>query len=104
MSECKIRGCRNLYTACKDCGRIVSTAMFKSEWIKVPDRLPEPWVDVLVWCQNLGASSSFEMDEYYAAIDRWCIWTDDHPPSFRTTRFFGVVIAWMPLPSPPEDK
>ena len=26
MSECHIRGCRNLKTICTDCGRVVSTA------------------------------------------------------------------------------
>ena len=72
------------------------------EWISVKEKLPEPFVDVLVWCTS-QVGLSIAIDEKYAAIDRFCIWQDDHMPSFRATRFFGHVTHWVPLPEPPKD-
>jgi len=74
-----------------------------SEWISVSKRLPPAWTDVLVYCKNRSIGS-FEEGEEYVAVDRFCIWQDEHPPSFRTTRFFGEVTHWMPLPAPPKEK
>jgi hypothetical protein len=31
MSECNIRGCRNLETVCKDCGRVICTKTLPQE-------------------------------------------------------------------------
>jgi len=77
-----------------------------SEWISVKDRLPEPFVDVLVWCENLAQDYAqlecFRVGEFYAAIDRFCVWEDGKPSSFRTDRFYGKVTHWMPLPEPPK--
>lgn len=105
MTPCQISGCRRLETKCADCGRTTCTAMLPPmvEWIKCSDRLPEPWIDVLVWCQST-VSLSIAKDEYYPAIDKFCIWNDDHLPSFTTTRFFGIVIAWMPICPYIEEK
>jgi Protein of unknown function (DUF551) len=72
------------------------------DWISVDEKIPEPFVDVLVWCESQVGMAISE-GEFYAAIDRFCIWTDGHVPSFRTTRFFGVVKYWMPLPKPPKE-
>ena len=73
------------------------------EWIKVEDRFPEPFVDVLVWARNISGQT-FEKDEEYHAVDRYCIWTDDCPPSFRTDRFpGGRVTHWLPNPDYPND-
>jgi hypothetical protein len=74
-----------------------------NEWISVKDRFPEPFVDVLVYCKN-RVNGSFDPGEHYFAIDRFCILSDDAVPSFTTTRYFGDVISWMPLPNPPEER
>lgn len=77
--------------------------MEMTEWASVKDRLPEPWVDVLAWCQNKSINSTFKVNECYACIDRFCIWTDGFSPSFRTDRFYGEVLYWMPVPSPTKE-
>lgn len=74
-------------------------------WVSVQDALPESAVGVLVWCKNLRADSVCLLGQGYCAVDRWCIWTDNFAPSFRSSRFlFCEVTHWMPLPKPPEDK
>jgi len=72
------------------------------EWISVKDRLPEPFVDVLVSARDT-MGLTYKIGEQYCAIDRFCIWTDGEPPSFRTSRFdYGIVNHWMPLPEIPN--
>lgn len=73
------------------------------EWISVKERLPTAWDDVLCWCVN-EHGETYQKGEWYAAIDRFCIWSDWHSPSFRTDRFFGKVTHWMPLPEPPKKE
>lgn len=73
------------------------------EWISVEDSLPEEFVDVLV-CAQSSVGNPIAEDEFYHAIDRICIWNDGHPRSFRTSRFYGRVTHWMPLPELPEVK
>ena len=73
-----------------------------SEWIKIEDRIPEDFVDVLCWCVN-EFGETYEKGEKYFSLDRWCVWTDGRPPSFATDRFYGKVTHWMPLPKPPEE-
>ncbi len=75
-----------------------------SEWIKVTDRLPEDFVDVLVYCID-KQGFTYEVGEKYCAIDRYCKWQDGSPSSFRTTAFgYGEVTHWMPLPLPAKDE
>lgn len=74
-----------------------------NEWISIKDALPKEFVDVLVCAINLS-DITFAIGEKYHAIDRWVIWNDEYKPSFRTDRFFGKVIFWMPLPELPKDK
>ncbi len=77
-----------------------------SEWISVKDRLPEPWIDVLVSCKS-SVGITIEKDDPYMEIDRIVVWKDlrdEYPPSFSTDRFYGCVTHWMELPKPPEDK
>jgi hypothetical protein len=71
-----------------------------NEWINVNEKMPEEFVEVLVYAKN-EINVTFEHGEGYLAIDRICTWNDDYPASFRTDRFFGKVSHWMPLPSPP---
>lgn len=60
------------------------------EWIKVRDRFPPDFEDVLVMCES-SLSLVMVENERYVAVDRLFIWNDDHIPSFRTDRFFGKV-------------
>lgn len=71
------------------------------EWISVKEKLPEPFVDVLAIAINLKGFS-FEKGEPYMALDSFCIWNDEHSPSFGTDRFYGKVTHWMPLPPFPD--
>jgi hypothetical protein len=75
----------------------------KNKWIKVEDKLPEPFVDVLVYYIN-KTGTIFDQDEKYYAIDRLCTWKDGEIGSFATDRFFGNVTHWMILPNPPGGK
>lgn len=72
-----------------------------TQWIAVEDRLPEAFVDVLIYASNI-IGDTYECGERYCAIDKFCIWKDGYESCFRTDRFFGKVTHWMPLPSPPE--
>ncbi len=40
MSKCTISGCRNLQTACSDCGRVICTKIFLSpiEWTSLDEK------------------------------------------------------------------
>ena len=97
MNECQNRGCRNLETKCKDCGRLVcdKTLAEVQEWISIEDRLPPTNFAVLtidqfykdVFC--FGILSSDEEDFYNSSIF-------NIPPDFNVTH-------WMPLPKPPEE-
>jgi len=80
----------------------------RMNWIDVSEKLPEEFIDVLTCCVSHGRSTEYGLntypeDEKYMAIDRLCVWSDGYPPSFRCDRFFGKVIAWMPLPRMPEE-
>lgn len=64
-----------------------------SEWISVKDRLPEPYVAVLVWEKDDTKEGGF------AYVDRhdgevWKIGSLGN----------GAVTHWMPLPEPPEPE
>lgn len=80
-----------------------------NKWIFPKDELPpllkgKKWsADVLVWCENY-TPIAYKIGDKYMAVDRYCIWNDNHTPSFRTDRFLGKVIAWMKLPKPPKDE
>ncbi len=73
-----------------------------TDWIKCSERLPEPFVDVLVWCKN-NDGIGFTKGEKYLGVDRWVVWNDGYPPGFNTTRYYGSVSHWMPLPKTPEE-
>jgi hypothetical protein len=63
-----------------------------SEWIASKDRLPEPWVRVLIYRNgqiDLGEHSGNEIADFYQ-LDG--VWSGE------------CVTHWMPLPAPPEDQ
>ena len=60
------------------------------KWISVEERLPEPYVDVLVYCEWVGMSGTT-----YHEIQL---------TSLKELRNQGYTpIAWMPLPEPPKE-
>ena len=73
------------------------------EWIKVSDRLPPFFEDVLVTCLS-SLSLELVKDEKYLAIDRFCTWPDHHIPCFKTDTFLGKVTHWIPLPRLPKEE
>lgn len=91
LSDCQIRGCRNLEWRCADCGRIANMASVPDypRWISVKKRLPEETEDVLVWC---------ELDVYigfYHSTSGW--WRQNIDEDISCT--LKNVTHWMPLPS-----
>lgn len=93
MSECTIRGCRNLETRCNDCGRTVSTATIAPMWIKCSDRLPEYNISVLAFdTQKIYIAFRQKEEEYN---EHWSICEDDCCSCVGCT---GAIVAWMPLP------
>ncbi len=85
------------------------------EWINMKDTLPQFFEDigysqdVLTFCISHGKSNEFGYpntygeEETYLSIDRLCRWNDTGIISFRTDRFYGNVLYWMPLPEPPKE-
>ncbi len=74
-----------------------------TEWIDVKDRLPEPNIDVLAWVTSIE-KTFFEAGEKYAAIERFCLWSDGVDPSFRSDRFYPAKVThWQPLPEAPKE-
>lgn len=56
-----------------------------NEWISVKDRLPEPWVEVLV----------------YRGAD-WPVVSCEVDTNRNWLHFFNIT-HWMPLPEPPKE-
>ena len=72
--------------------------------IPVDEWNPVPEEDVLIYAiDTLGLT--YEIGHGYFAVDRWCVWLDGTPPSWRTDFFsFGKVTHVGPLPSIPQKK
>ena len=74
-----------------------------SEWIDVNDRLPEDFVDVLIYAKS-EKTATYNAGDMYMAIDQIVLWNDTLERSFRTDRFFnGRVLYWMTLPEAPKQ-
>lgn len=77
------------------------------EWISVKDRLPEPYIFVLVYEHREDQPSPtsiarWEGDEWNGLGE-----DDEEDNAFYSDLFWGIswrnITHWMPLPSPPKD-
>lgn len=95
MTPCTKRGCRNLETICKDCGRVVCKKTFQNgnSWISVKDRLPEEGELVLIHRSGERLSVDYMID-LSPEPPAWACILDDE---------FAKVTHWMPLPEKPYD-
>lgn len=67
-----------------------------NEWVRVEDRLPEVGQEVLVYWRNTSKKAEhFELTHYDG--DHWFLLDN-------TERPWIVVVAWMPLPAPPDRR
>ena len=67
-----------------------------NEWVSVEERLPEVGQEVLVYWRNTSQKAEhFELTHYDG--DHWFLLDN-------TERPWIVVVAWMPLPAPPEKE
>lgn len=67
-----------------------------NEWVIVEDRLPEVGQEVLVYWRNTSRKAEhFELTHYDG--DHWFLLDN-------TERPWIVVVAWMPLPAPPDHR
>ena len=67
-----------------------------NEWVSVDERLPEVGQEVLVyWWNTSQKAEHFELTHYDG--DHWFLLDN-------TERPWIVVVAWMPLPAPPDRR
>ena len=67
-----------------------------NEWVSVEERLPEVGQEVLVYWRNTSQKAEhFELTRYDG--DHWFLLDN-------TERPWIVVVAWMPLPAPPDRR
>lgn len=82
---------------CSDgCDYFTTTLTPPNEWVSVEDRLPEVGQEVLVYWRNTSQKAEhFELTHYDG--DHWFLLDN-------TERPWIVVVAWMPLPAPPDRR
>lgn len=108
MTDCQVRGCRNLATVCQDCGRTVCTKDLGDQWVSVKDQMPSPYCFVLV-CEASGRCGHVSP----ISIARWegDVWNgigedEGETNGFYLNLFWSVswneITHWMPLPEVPE--
>lgn len=79
-----------------------------TQWIPVAQRLPEDGVRVLVWCDIAGPCVAYRGVETWALEDgeqpsvQWLMEHEPAPVDFHRSDLWDRVVAWMPLPEPPE--
>ena len=67
-----------------------------NEWVSVEDRLPENEQEVLVYWRNTSQKAEhFEITHYTG--NHWFLLDNTNRPWIE-------VIAWMPMPEPPEAR
>lgn len=103
MNDCQIRGCRNLETRCKDCGRLVCEKTFNPhEWISIQDEMPpkdEPFlgittgkrIEMLEWKERIINGENKGWFGFYCP----CCCCNGH-----CSDNFSL---WMPLPESPKE-
>lgn len=91
-TECHIYGCNDLETNCKDCGKVVNTAHYDSEWISVD--VKERDLDVIHLLVD-GDSIFISGTQLQPFIFQLC----GEIKALVDCRF----THWMPLPKPPKD-
>lgn len=93
-TECHIRGCRNLETICKDCGRVVCTKELNDGWISCKERLPVPGTYIILYHEKIGCCPGYfaMFNEFYRFLfgNEYC-------------ELCKSVEKWMPLPQPPKE-
>ena len=79
--------------------RNLPTAQSEQRWIPVSERVPEDYVDVLVWFEYFRYGdyncmyATHGIGNYSSEFDSWMI---NHESGWHKLRVF----AWMPLPEP----
>jgi hypothetical protein len=69
------------------------------EWISVKDKMPEPYLPVLVYNPNEKEDNKFSVDFLFTSIDGNLYW------DWNTNTDTGelLVTLWMPIPELPGD-
>ena len=68
----------------------------QNEWVSVEERLPEVGQEVLVYWRNTSQKAEHFALTHYDG-DHWFLLDN-------TERPWIVVVAWMPLPAPPDRR
>lgn len=89
--------CQDASCFCQDgCDYFAPTLTLPNEWVSVDERLPEVGQEVLVYWRNTSQKAEhFELTHYDG--DHWFLLDN-------TERPWIVVVAWMPLPAPPDRR
>lgn len=81
---------------CPVCGKPLPTLTPPNEWVSVEERLPEVGQEVLVYWRNTSQKAEhFELTHYDG--NHWFLLDN-------TERPWIVVVAWTPLPAPPDRR
>lgn len=77
----------------------ISNLETATQWIPVSERLPNPFVPVLVYRKSFGTLPPYvKVDKMILDIEDTQVWTDE------VGNWKGVTTHWMPLPEPPKGE
>ena len=94
-SDCKYCGVKGSCGYYRTADRLIANGVTIQEWISVDDRLPEPFVSVLV--QMPG-------EEPFPTVREGFISNDGIWQSAMLRREPGEVTHWQPMPQPPKGE